>query len=385
MPAQKPSPHRFIAPNPATHTPKPKPASNLRHAVSAHTPTAIPALQFKKITPAKRFVVAPTQRQHGDATPRPDRVEEPDSSASTDYTPRPRQRKLGRVESIEEASQSSPSRPAEDVHVLHTIEYEGGEEDEEEAATTPRDTDDDDEILFPEAKRRRISTPPSLRHSPPPDTPLPNAPLRFRFPPPHPTVLPDAPTTPAPARPSFLRPPQPAIAQPPRPLPELFSPSRKAHRYVPGGLASTLQTWLIEAAAGATSGRGVARLSSTPWATERPRDDGVRFAVRVASLRTGTAAHMQTQTEAHCPPSTLLFIAGPTQSTSTVTEDAEDAEQVQEIRKVLLTAQPTTRNASTAPIKIRVGSVIGVRAPTWDIVVGGETWGVGVEWAVLVP
>jgi hypothetical protein len=32
---------------------------------------------------------------------------------------------------------------------------------------------------------------------------------------------------------------------------------------------------------------------------------------------------------------------------------------------------------------VRVGDVVGVKAPTWVVDVGGEKWVVGVEWMVL--
>ncbi|KAJ4332434.1 hypothetical protein N0V95_009664, partial [Ascochyta clinopodiicola] len=191
MPLQKPSPHRFIAPHPpSTQTPKAKPKSNLRHAVTAQTPKQAPEVQFKKITPAKRFVVASTTpRLHtADGNHAPDRVEEPGSSASTDYTPRPKaQRKLERVESIEEASQSSPSRGTDGdaLDVLQTVEH-GFEFVEEGDEHRSNDSDDEDnEILFeshPRSKRRRTSSPTTpLRHQPLPDPALPSAaPHRFR-------------------------------------------------------------------------------------------------------------------------------------------------------------------------------------------------------------
>jgi hypothetical protein len=34
-------------------------------------------------------------------------------------------------------------------------------------------------------------------------------------------------------------------------------------------------------------------------------------------------------------------------------------------------------------VKIRMGGVIGVRQPMWDVDVNGETWVVGVDWVVL--
>lgn len=32
---------------------------------------------------------------------------------------------------------------------------------------------------------------------------------------------------------------------------------------------------------------------------------------------------------------------------------------------------------------VRVGGVVGVGRPVWEVEVGGEAWGVGVEWKVL--
>ena len=33
--------------------------------------------------------------------------------------------------------------------------------------------------------------------------------------------------------------------------------------------------------------------------------------------------------------------------------------------------------------EVRVGCAVGVREPTWEIDIGGESWRVGVEWKVL--
>lgn len=49
--------------------------------------------------------------------------------------------------------------------------------------------------------------------------------------------------------------------------------------------------------------------------------------------------------------------------------------------RLLLAGQGGVRGA--AGVKVRVGDVVGVKAPTWDIDVGGEKWVVGVEWMVL--
>ncbi|KAJ4405842.1 hypothetical protein N0V91_004951 [Didymella pomorum] len=292
MPPQKPSPHRFIASVPVAQTHKPKPKSNLRHAISAQTPE----LQSKKITPAKRFVVAPTQQQRtgerNDATTQTervaDRVESPTSSLpELDVTPRPRARKFERVESIEEAA-SSPSRPTyqhedeDKCNVVQTIEH-GAMFVEEDAHTDPYV--DEDELLFESehtTKRRRTSPPSPIQHHTAPQTPIGAASHRFRFPQtpvaslnaaasytPATTANSASVTTTTASRPHFLLPAPRSPSKPSAPLPEIFSPSRKAQKYIPNGLASNVQAWIIE-----TAQQGPA--AGIVWGREREDGGGVK-------------------------------------------------------------------------------------------------------------
>ncbi|KZM24076.1 uncharacterized protein EKO05_0010286 [Ascochyta rabiei] len=422
MPLQKPSPHRFLAPHPpSTQTPKAKPKSSLRHVVTPQTPKQTPELQFRQITPAKRFVVA-------SETPRPHAAEEPGSRAATDYTPRSKaQRKWERVESIEEASQSSPSRGAggDAFDVVQTIEHGAAfMEEGDEHRNDGSDDDDDDEILFESqhrSKRRRTSSPTTpLRQPPPPETPLPSAaPHRFRFPPPAPTPLSAlhasttaTATTAPPPRPHFLLPARPTSPEtPPAPLPELFSPSRKTQKYLPTGLAATVQRWIIEAAQtgfAAREHRGVA------W----EREEGVKLKLRVSSLGVHGDGRKK---EVRCLPGTTTFLRGDAQPAldgvaerstllaedeegtgtdrregrNTDRREARDTDRRegretdqrkgrdtdQRDLRVLLAGQGGARGA--AGVQVRVGSVVGLRAPTWHVCVGGIEWLVGVDWAVL--
>jgi hypothetical protein len=34
-------------------------------------------------------------------------------------------------------------------------------------------------------------------------------------------------------------------------------------------------------------------------------------------------------------------------------------------------------------VRIKVGSLVGIRAPVWDVDVRREVWSVGVDWVVL--
>lgn len=387
MPPPKPSPHRFIAPAPSTQTPKPKPKSNLRHAISAQTPE----LQFKKITPAKRFVVAPTQQQHvgesDSVTPHAervaDRVESPTSSLTEyDVTPRPRARKFERVESIEEAA-SSPSRSMnedvdEDGHnVMQTIEHSSmfAEKD-------AHNEDDKDELLFETthiSKRRRTSPPSPIQQQAAPQTPGGAASHRFRFPPT--TAVSTnaaAMNTPAAAaatsastntsatttsRPHFLLPAPRSPSKPAAPLPEIFSPSRKAQKYIPNGLASMMQVWIIEAAQ-----QGPA--AGTVWGRER--EDGVRVKIKVLGLGR--------RDEVECWPGGTTFVVGETEPGMYNASRVESVAEGQGVR-VLLAGHGGAR--SSGGVKIRVGSVVGIRAPTWELDVDGKKWTVGVDWLVL--
>jgi hypothetical protein len=386
MPPQKPSPHRFIASVPAAQTPKPKPKSNLRHAISAQTPE----LQFKKITPTKRFVVVPTQQQHVDEdngiTPHTervaDRVESPSSSLPEfDVTPRPRVRKYERVESIEEAA-SSPSRPTyehvdeSEGNVMQTIEH-GAMFVKEDGPD-----DDEDELLFEAAhtsKRRRTSPPSPIQHHAAPQTPMGATSHRFRFPQTPVASLnaaaTNAPTTisanPASAsahttttsRPHFLLPAPRSPSKPSAPLSEIFSPSRKAQKYTPNGLASNVQAWIIEAAQ-----QGPA--AGIVWGRER--EDGVRAKIKILGL--GGVE------EVECWPGGSTFAVGESEPGMYNASRVEGLDEDQSLR-ILLAGHGGAR--SSAGVKIRVGSVVGIRAPTWELDVDGEKWTVGVDWLVL--
>ncbi|KAE8836742.1 hypothetical protein HRS9139_04840 [Pyrenophora teres f. teres] len=226
MPAHTPSPHRFLAPNPPSTQKSKKPHSNLRNALDiqtpqlAKTPAQKPELQFRKLTPAKRFPP----------------------------------RKLERIESIEGSQELEPDNNDND------------------------DDNDNDEMLFDTAtrnKRRRTSPPssPSLQDPSDPQTPAPTT-HRFKVPPPRtpapfpsiatvaaPTPLPTCASTPSSHRPHFILPVLPTSPpKPATPPPDIFSPSRKAAKYTPAGMASTVTSWILETAntAFAAQDRGAA-------------------------------------------------------------------------------------------------------------------------------
>lgn len=137
-------------------------------------------------------------------------------------------------------------------------------------------------------------------------------------------------------RPAFLR-ASLAPSEQPEPLPEAFSPHRRGEKFVPGGMAATLQQWVIETgqkAAQSRRGQGYLR--------------GEEYVLRcVVASMSGRA------------PLTIL---------GTLSDGTE-------VRLLLVVGSNKT--------KVLVGSDLGVRAPVWDIQLEGRSWTVGVDWKVV--
>ena len=134
-----------------------------------------------------------------------------------------------------------------------------------------------------------------------------------------------------------------------------------------------MQTWIVEAA-----GAGFAAASAgLVWAgeRERERDDGVRVRVRIAGFGGGAAA------EVECFPGSVVFARGYVEAGVCNASRALGLIGAEEGLRLLLAGQGGARGAGG--IKLRVGGLVGVRAPTWDVEVGGEKWTVGVDWVVL--
>ncbi|KAI5207724.1 hypothetical protein E4T39_01770 [Aureobasidium subglaciale] len=136
-------------------------------------------------------------------------------------------------------------------------------------------------------------------------------------------------------RPAFLMaslPPPESVA----PLPDAFSPRRRGHKYVPGGLASEVQSWIIEAAQTASQSRP---------RTLQQADDSVHV-VSVDEIKGD----------------------GPVFAHGTISGKG--------FVKVLLIDGQANQKAE----KVKAGDRVSIRQPTWDVQVEGEAWTVGVDW-----
>ena len=139
-------------------------------------------------------------------------------------------------------------------------------------------------------------------------------------------------------RAAFIR-PQPQEAT--EPLPEAFSPHRRGQRFVPGGMAATVQQWVLEtgqAAVQSRRGQGYMR-----------GEDYVKLEgnVRGSGPFTGRG-RMQNGSLVD------LLLAG--------CKNSSGDSQMKEIGE---------------------GKVVGIRAPVWEVEVDGKVWTVGVDWRVL--
>lgn len=146
--------------------------------------------------------------------------------------------------------------------------------------------------------------------------------------------------TPSSSRPAFLMASIPA-PETVTPLPDAFSPRRRGQKFMPGGLASELQSWVIEAAQTATQGR--------PQSTSSV-DDSVHL-IDVNEVR-GNGPIFAHGTKPGKIDAKVLLIDG---------------------------------QASQKAAKVNAGDRVSIRLPTWDVEVSGEAWTVGVDWRTVKP
>jgi hypothetical protein len=147
--------------------------------------------------------------------------------------------------------------------------------------------------------------------------------------------------TPTSSRPAFLVASIPPPSETVAPLPDAFSPRRRGQKFVAGGLASELQSWVIEAAQTASQ--------------SRPRNAvSVDDSVHVIDVN---------EVKGNGP----VFAHG--------------TRPGKETHKLLLVDGQANQKAD----KVKAGDRVSIRLPTWDVQVLGESWTVGVDWRTVKP
>lgn len=142
------------------------------------------------------------------------------------------------------------------------------------------------------------------------------------------------------SRPAFVRPP-PAPEPTLEPLPETFSPHKRGAKFLAGGMASTVQQWVIETGQAAVNSRkGQGHLRSEDY-VKRIKIDHI------------TGSHPMT-------------------ATGIVSDNTAI--------NVLLAGK---RRGHDETLPTEPGSMISVRAPTWDLELDRTIWLVAVDWEHL--
>ncbi|OQN95767.1 hypothetical protein B0A48_17957 [Cryoendolithus antarcticus] len=358
-PAARPSPHRFLPPNTASTrqkspTKQTKPATRLQTIAQDVDPDLFPVPPAQVHSPrpmppppprqATARYVAPLEAPASSATqfasaPRFSTRRAPAKEVTASSPPRlPFATPRVRGEDVEEA----PPDPDDQLHTRHDGDndddeemlldaYENSKQDtgldaSEVLPTTETVAQHETTLPFSPAKRRRLS--------PPAQSPLPSTNTsRFSTP----SLAPLAATS---TRPAFIPPPTPTAAEDAA-IPPLFSPHRRGAKFLPGGLAATVQSWVVETGQqAAASRRATGRYGDVEGALNvRVRAvDGSGGFVRVRGTREGFGG------------------AG------------------EDVRVLLV--------GSEGKGKVEVGGVVRIVMPWWEVQVEGEVWVVGVEWKV---
>ncbi|PVH97004.1 hypothetical protein DM02DRAFT_730846 [Periconia macrospinosa] len=199
------------------------------------------------------------------------------------------------------------------------------------------------------------------------------------------------------------------------PLPEIFSPSRKRGRYVTDGLAACLQSWIVETAdpLGQQDHLGAERDNTDARMRKMKRvrilgfsGDGVRDkedegvyarsgSVLFISAELLNGPSSRSETLPQLPSMTLPGDRNIDNSSQYPDQDHDSAKSSGPAKsiKIMLSGQGRNvagntssgnlRRKSTGGVKLRIGDVLGLKPPLWEVDLGdGEMWVVGVEWVV---
>jgi hypothetical protein len=156
---------------------------------------------------------------------------------------------------------------------------------------------------------------------------------------------------------TFVKPPRFRAAEereprPPEPLPEMFSPHRRGQKFLAGGLAAEVISWLVRLENSVPS-----HVPDGPGNRQWP----VRLVVD--ETRGGNNAGM-------------TLVRG-----RRIDAGMETQEIIGEMAamKVILAGQEMEIGLEQKSM-LKVGDIVEVKGPTWEVTIEGERWGVGVDW-----
>ena len=112
----------------------------------------------------------------------------------------------------------------------------------------------------------------------------------------------------------------------------------------------------------------------------RDKEDGVKTRVRITEiLKSGTRD--DGDDSVGCYAGGVVFARGHVQPTTYDASRAAGILDGDEELSILIAGQGGVRGSGG--VRVKIGSVLGVRVPTWDVNVRGEKWLVAVDWILL--
>jgi hypothetical protein len=180
-------------------------------------------------------------------------------------------------------------------------------------------------------------------------------------------ILPSAPAPVPPSTPMAAR--KITYAKPPRfrateeheqrqvePLPEMFSPHRRGQKFLSGGLAAEVIGWLMKLENSFVQ-HAPTGIGNRQWAVRLVIDEVKGGNNAGMTLVRGRQVHVGIRTEGEM----------------TINVEA---------MKVILARQESGIGSERFG-SLEVGNIVGIKGPIWEVMIEGESWGVGVDWNVL--
>lgn len=155
-------------------------------------------------------------------------------------------------------------------------------------------------------------------------------------------------------RPPRFRPPDPTKQTHADPFPDQFSPHGRGRKYLAGGLAAEVRDWLVNLEA------------TIPVASAQRIKEDSWIANVVVDESNGTGG------------TGMTMVRGRQAKSDAAHAIVNDSGVV----KVILAGEGVGTGLKRGS-KVEIGRTIGTKGPVWEVVIGGEKWGVGVEWKVL--
>ncbi|KAI0183549.1 hypothetical protein EV127DRAFT_475057 [Xylaria flabelliformis] len=160
----------------------------------------------------------------------------------------------------------------------------------------------------------------------------------------------------------------------PEPLPDVFSPRRRGAKYVQGGLAAELRDWLVDVEAGTGSGlsTSINAKRNEEWVM-RVRVDGLHGMNKSARGMTVVVGRQ------------VLDRKTDASDDDRGQDEKENAVEVLGSTTIrIILAGPGRLSGLGIGNDVRLGVLLGIARPTWDVVLDGlGRFGVACDWVVL--